>query len=64
MDDSDRDSSIFSRRYELADHIAVATVHPASGFVSLNGAPEDELRALFGGIGGASAQRPLAGGER
>ena len=54
MDDQDRDSAIFSKRYELFDHIAVAMVHPASGFVSLNGAPEDELRSLFRGIGGAS----------
>ena len=60
MDDSDRDSSIFSRRYELADHIAVATVHPASGFVSLNGAPEDELRVLFRGIGDTSGSEASA----
>ncbi len=57
---SDRDSSIFSRRYQLSDHIAVATVHPASGFVSLNGAPESELRALFSGIGGASVSEASA----
>ena len=57
---SERDSSIFSRRYELAEHSAVATVHPASGFVSLNGASEEELRALFRGIGGASGSEAIA----
>lgn len=60
LGNSDRDSSIFSRRYELSDHIAVATVHPASGFVSLNGASEEELQALFRGIGGASGSEAIA----
>ena len=48
------DGALSSRRYELDGHVAVATVHPASGFVSLNGASGYELGRLFTELGGAS----------
>ena len=48
------DGALSSRRYELDGHVAVATVHPASGFVSLNGASGYELGRLFTEMGGAS----------
>ena len=46
--------ALSSRRYELDGHVAIATVRPASGFVSLNGASGYELGRLFTELGGAS----------
>jgi hypothetical protein len=56
-------SKIFTQRYMFDGHVASASVHPASGFVSLDGGSEEELRRLFGEIGGAdeAKARALAG---
>ena len=51
--DQARLGELFFRRYELEGHAVQAVVHPASGFVSLNGGSDDELRKLFNEIGGA-----------
>ena len=46
-------ATVFTKRYEIGGHTAVATVHPASAYVSLNGGSNEELRRLFSVIGGA-----------
>ncbi len=52
-EDEARRGEVFSRRYDLDGHTIQASVHPASGFVSLNGGGDEELRKLFSEIGGA-----------
>jgi len=50
--DEDGRSRIFTRSYEFGDTFVIASMHPASGFVSLNGGSSEEMRRLFAEIGG------------
>ena len=43
---------VFSQQYELDGHKVTAALHPASGFVSLGGGSDNELRRLFVALGG------------
>lgn len=59
-DENQDHSKIFTQRYMFDGHVASASVHPASGFVSLDGGSEEELRRLFGEIGGADEAKAAA----
>ena len=55
--DDERRQKVFSQRYEFDGHVVSAAIHPASGFVSIAGGSDNELRRLFVEIGGAEASQ-------